>query len=130
MKRIVIEFVPQHKQNYDTVGDYGENEHNVWFRITDFLDKPAYSVAVLLHEILEFYRNKQLGITVAEVDAFDLGPGKNLDEPGLSPDAPYHKTHMEADAIERLAILFFGEDWIEYEAAIAKLFPEDGNAPT
>jgi len=121
MKRIVVEFVPQHKQTYPTLGDYGENEHNVWFRITSFPDNPAYSIAVLLHEILEFYRNKQLGITTRQVDEFDLSHPE-LDDPGLSPAAPYHKTHMEADALERLAILFFGEDWVEYEAAAAKLF--------
>ena len=116
MKRIVIEFVPQSKQSYPTLGDYGETEHNVWFRITDFPSKPAYSVAILLHEILEFYRNKQLGIPVSAVDAFDLSH-LELDDPGLSPEAPYHKAHMESDAIERLAILFFDEDWVEYEKA-------------
>lgn len=121
LKRIVIEFVPQYKQNYATLGDYGECEHNVWFKITEFKDKPAYSIAILLHEILEFYRNKQLGITIEEVDKFDLSHPE-LDDPGLSKEAPYHKTHMEADAIERLAILFFGEDWVDYEEAINKLF--------
>lgn len=116
MKRIVVEFVPQSRQTYSTLGDYGETDHNVWFRITSFPDKPAYSIAVLLHEILEFYRNQQLGIPVSAVDAFDHSHPE-LDDPGLSPEAPYRKTHMEADAIERLAILFFGEDWVEYEKA-------------
>jgi hypothetical protein len=123
MKRIVIEFVPQHRQNYDSVGDYGETDHNIWFKITAFPDNPGYSIAILLHEILEFYRNKQEGITIAAVDAFDYGHPE-LDDPGLSKEAPYHKPHMEADTIERLAILFFGEDWVDYEAAINKLFAE------
>lgn len=120
MKRIVIDFVPQHLQRYETVGDYGENEHNVWFRITAFPNNPGYSIAVLLHEILEFYRNKQEGISIEDVDNFDLSHPE-LDDPGLSLDAPYHKTHMEGDAIERLAILFFGEDWVKYEQAITEV---------
>ena len=122
MKPIRIEFVPQSAQNYDTVGDYGETDSEVWFKITNFPDKPAYSIAILMHEIHEFYRNKQLGITVEEVDAFDYGHPE-LDDPGLSPDAPYHVTHMEADAIERLSIILSGQDWVEYEAAIDALFP-------
>lgn len=122
MKRIVIDFVPQSEQAYPTVGDYGETDHTVWFRITDFPGKPAYSIAVLLHEIHEFFRNKQLGIPVSAVNAFDLSHPE-LDDPGLSPEAPYHKTHMEADAIERLSILFSGEDWVEYEKATEAICP-------
>jgi hypothetical protein len=122
MKRIEIDFVEQEAQNYPTLGDYGETEYHTWFKITKFPDKPAYSIAVLIHEICEFYRNQQEGISIAAVDAFDLGH-LELDEPGLSLDAPYHATHMEADALERLFILFSGEDWVEYEAACEKMFP-------
>ena len=121
MKRIEIDFVDQDKQNYKTVGDYGETEYHTWFRITKFPDKPAYTIAVLIHEICEFYRNRQEGISIAAVDAFDYGRPE-LDDPGLSLEAPYHKTHMEADVLERLFILFSGEDWVEYAQAIEKLF--------
>jgi hypothetical protein len=124
LKPIYVSFVPQSDQAYDTVGDYGETKDAIWFKITAFPEKPAYSVAVLLHEIHEFFRNKALGITVEAVDAFDYGHPE-LDDPGLSPDAPYHATHMEADAIERLAILFSREDWIEYDQAIKDLFKEE-----
>lgn len=124
MKRIIIDFVEQNEQNYDTVGDYGETEEHIWFKITKFKDKPAYSVAILLHEISEFFRNKQEGISIESVDAFDYGHPE-LDDPGLSKEAPYHKTHMEADAIERLFIVLSKEDWIDYEEAINALFKED-----
>lgn len=112
MKRVVIDFIPQSEQRYNTVGDYGETETEVWFKIT-LLSKPIYSVCVLMHEIWEFFRNKDLGIPVEAVDEFDL-ENFDLDDPGLSPDAPYHKTHMEADAIERACIVMAGEDWVEY----------------
>ena len=121
MKPLLVNFIPQSEQHYNTVGDYGEASNHIWFNITEFPDNPGYSIAILLHEIHEFFRNKQLGITVEEVDKFDLGHPE-LDDPGLSPEAPYHKTHMEADAIERMSIIFQGFDWVEYDKAIAKLF--------
>jgi len=123
MKRIVVDFIPQHKHKYKTVGNYGETKEEIWFEITDFPNKPAYSIAILLHEIWEFYRNRQEGISIEDVDAFDLSHPE-LDDPGLSSNAPYHKTHMEADVIERAFIIFSKEDWVEYEKAINDLFPE------
>ena len=119
MKPIRIEFVDQSEHRYATVGDYGETESEIWFRITRF-ENPAYSFAVLLHELHERFRNLQFDIRDEEVDAFDL-KHPELDDPGLDPRAPYHACHMEADALERLFILLTGNDWIEYEAAISGL---------
>ena len=121
MKRIVIDFVPQYKQDYETVGNYGETDHNIWFKITDFPDHPEYSIAILLHEIWEFYRNQQEGISIEAVDAFDYSHPE-LDDPGFSKEAPYHKTHMEADVIERQYIIASGGDWVDYEEAVNSLF--------
>jgi len=124
MKDINIKFILQEEQRFndvEQVGDYWETETSIEFRITK-LDNPAYSMAIALHELVEKFRNDQLGIKDEDVDAFDSGPGAELDDPGLSPDAPYHKTHMEADAIERTFIIFSGNDWAEYEASLDKLF--------
>lgn len=126
MKDINIKFIPQSEQRFndvEQVGDYWETDTSIEFRVT-VLDNPAYSMAVALHELVEKFRNDQLGITDASVDAFDSGPGADLDDPGLSLDAPYHKTHMEADCIERAFILMTGNDWVEYENALNSLFPE------
>ena len=125
MKDINIRFIPQSEQRFndvEQVGDYWETGTSIEFRITE-LPNTAHSMAIALHELVEKFRNDQLGITDASVDAFDSGPGADLDDPGLSPDAPYHKTHMEADAIERLFIILSGNDWIEYESALDSLFP-------
>jgi hypothetical protein len=124
MKDINIKFIPQSEQRYRTVGDYWETDTSIEFRITE-LPNPTHSFAILLHELHEKFRNNQLGILDADVDAFDCGPGADLDDPGLSPAAPYHKTHMEADALERLFIVLSGDDWIEYEAALNELFKGD-----
>ena len=120
MKSLIVNFIPQTAQRIQgQVGDYFETEGAVVFRITRF-ENPAYSFAVLLHELHERFRNLQFDIRDEEVDAFDL-KHPELDDPGLDPRAPYHACHMEADALERLFILLTGNDWIEYEAAIAGL---------
>jgi hypothetical protein len=124
LKPIRIEFVPQHRQRYASVGDYWEKENEYVFSITEFPDNPEYSVAILQHELHEFFRNKQLGIKIEDVDKFDL-EHPELDDPGLSKEAPYHKTHMESDAIERLSIIFSGGDWVDYETAIDRLFEKE-----
>ena len=119
LKEVRIKFIPQREQVYATLGNYGEASDHVWFEITEF-DNEDYSIAVLIHEIWEFYRNKKEGISVASVDKFDLSHPE-LDDPGLSKEAPYHKTHMEADAVERLYIIQSGNDWVDYEAAAEKI---------
>lgn len=122
MKPIIIHFTSG-PQRHQQVGDYGENPEKVWFQITDFPGKPAYAMAILIHELWERFRNTQLGITDEAVDAFDLAH-QDHDDPGMLPEAPYHKTHLEGDCLERMCIMMAGEDWAEYEAAIAELFKE------
>lgn len=125
MKDINIKFIEQKDQRFDSVGqvgDYWETPDSIEFRVTRF-DNPAYSMAIALHELHEKFRNDQLGIKDADVDQFDIDHPE-LDDPGLSLDACYHKTHMEADAIERLFIVLSGNDWVEYEAAVNDLFKE------
>lgn len=127
MKDINIKFIPQSEQRFndvEQVGDYWETDTSIEFRITK-MPNTAHSQAIALHELVEKWRNDQLGIKDADVDAFDSGPGADLDDPGLSPEAPYHRTHMEADTIERLYIIFSGNDWIEYEKALDELFEPD-----
>jgi hypothetical protein len=114
-KKITVEFIDQLDHRYDTVGDYGTNhDGSWWFKITD-MNNPIYSMAILIHELWEKTRNMQLGITDESVDEFDLNYKGEFEDTGSDPAAPYHKTHMESDAIERSCIVMGGEDWIEYE---------------
>jgi hypothetical protein len=114
---IQIQFIHQKDHRYETVGDYGTTtDGNWWFKITD-MQNPVYSMAILIHELWEKTRNSQLDISDEAVDNFDISHPE-LDDPGLSLDAPYHKTHMESDALERACIAMGGEDWVEYEAVI------------
>lgn len=120
MKDIRIKFVPQSEQRIPgQIGDYFETPDSIEFRITE-LPNPAHSMAVLIHELHEKFRNDQLGISDESVDQFDISHPE-LDDPGLDPRAPYHRTHMEADSLERLFIILSGCDWIDYEKAIEEV---------
>lgn len=122
--RIVVDFVAQEEQRYDTVGDYWVGPDNtLHFRITDFPDNPSYSRAILLHELIEKWLKDLDGVSDMDVDAWDMGPGEDLRDPGLDPRAPYHRHHMIADSYERRFICDAGEDWVKYESSIDGLFP-------
>ena len=126
MKDISIKFIPQKDQRFDKIqqiGDYFETEDSIEFRITEF-ENQSFSMACALHELVEKFRNDQLGIKDADVDQFDLDHPE-LDDPGMSQDAPYHKTHLEADAIERTFLALSGNDWAEYEKAIDALWSDE-----
>lgn len=47
---------------------------------------------------------------------FDLAH-LDSDDPGMLPDAPYHKEHILATAIEMLVAQALDIDWDEYEKA-------------
>ena len=118
-KPIWVQFIPHDLQAYNTVGDYCEDEDFIRFLISD-TGNPIYNNAIVIHEFVEYARNNQLGISCELVTKFDLAHPE-LEDPGLSPLAPYHSTHMEGDSLERLFIILSGADWIEYEAALKTL---------
>lgn len=118
IKEIRIKFIPQSEQRYDTVGDYFRDEDGVvHFRISE-MDNPAHEQAVLIHEMTEFFRCELDGVTVEQIDAWDMGEGKDLLEPGSDQRAPYHVQHTFATAIERQFIEGMGIDWDEYDASV------------
>lgn len=118
IKEIRIRFIPQSEQRYDTVGDYFWDEEGVVHFAISEMDNPVHEQAVLMHEMAEFFRCEMDGVTVEQVDAWDMGEGKDLDEPGNSPRCPYHAQHMFATAMERVFISGMGGNWEEYDAAV------------
>lgn len=77
-----------------------------------------YTIAVAVHELVEAVLCTQNGVTPEAVDAFDMGPGADYDEPGKHPSAPYHKEHIEATSIERKLITRLGVPWDIYDKAV------------
>jgi hypothetical protein len=81
-----------------------------------------YSMLIAIHELVEALLCKAHGVTAEAVDAWDMGPGKELDEPGNDPRAPYHHEHDFAGCVERLLAHELGVDWAAYEDAVDVLY--------
>lgn len=117
IERIVIEFIPQEDQRYDTCGDWFYDGDTLVLKISR-MPHEIWQQAVALHELAEALLCNAADITQQQVDEFDMGPGKDLDEPGFADDAPYRLQHTWADVIERTFIAAAGENWSQYDAAV------------
>ena len=131
MYNIIIEVIPPTKQRYQTVGDWqvapADVETRVFsgppqpvdllVRVSNTGDRRA-NCALIVHELVEAMLCSLQGVTQAEVDEWDMGPGAELDEPGDSQLAPYHDQHVKAELLERQLANFLGLEWDEYMGLI------------
>lgn len=120
IESVLIEFIPHADQRYATCGDWLYDGARLVLRISRTAD-PRHQQLVAVHEMVEALLCHRDGVTQAAVDAFDMGPGAMLTDPGASPDAPYHAQHMVATAIERVMASALGVEWDAYEAALDAL---------
>jgi hypothetical protein len=120
MKDIIIRFVPQSQQTYETLGDYWDKGDHVLFHISD-TGNDNYNRAIMHHELWEYFEMIKRGVTAEDTCVFDIA-NPNADDPGMLPDAPYHREHCQADVIERMCIVMSGEDWALYDEACQKHF--------
>jgi hypothetical protein len=100
---ISIKTIPQKEQRYKTVGDYWyDEEGNLQIRVSN-LNNWVFEAIVYVHELVEALLCKYRGITINEIDDFDMSPyGLSLEEPGLDPKAPYFEQHAIALQVEEL----------------------------
>ena len=126
--RINFQVIPRREQRYPTVGDWWQDKDGVWqFRVTR-MGNLFYEILVFVHELVEWAMCQAVGITVEEVDKFDIqfekdraaGKYSKDAEPGDSPLAPYCHQHRSATRVERLAATMFGVDWETYSRAVDK----------
>lgn len=117
IREIVIRFIPQAQQRYDTCGDWQLIDGILKIDVSQMADW-RHECAVAIHEAIEAIACTANGITQEAVDAFDMGPGADLDEPGNDPAAPYHAEHMVATEAEKALIAAMGIAWAEYDAAV------------
>lgn len=115
--RILIEFIPQSRQRYDTSGDWTIDGDALNIRITA-TPNPLHQQLVAVHELIEALLCNAAGVTQEAVDAFDMGPGADIDEPGDDPAAPYREQHQMATEIEMALACAMGVPWDEYDAAV------------
>jgi hypothetical protein len=96
---------------YSTCGDWEFLPNGTLHAsVPDYGAKHDNAFLVALHEIVEGWLCKKDGILEHEVLGFDKSHPE-LEEPGDSPDAPYHKQHMVATAVEKLVCEAMGLSW-------------------
>lgn len=117
---IRIEFIDHDAQRYPTAGDWYFEGDTLVIRASRTADE-RHQQLVAVHELTEALACNQDGVMAEAVDAFDMGPGATLDDPGNSPEAPYHAQHMVATAVERVMASALGVDWNDYDAALGRL---------
>lgn len=118
--RIIVNVIPHHLQRYPTCGDYAvhHDQTNVW---VSKMGNEDYEWLVAIHELIEQKLTSKAGITNEQIDAFDMGAGADLDDPGASDAAPYHHEHMIATSVEMMLCSLLGLSWADYEKAIKAL---------
>lgn len=116
---IHIYFTPQEDQRYPTLGDWQVIDDGATLRIT-VTQQPdqLMSWPLVIHELTEAMLCIANGISQEVVDEWDItGPGKDSDDPGALPDAPYFEQHMQATKLEELMVEYLDLDIEEYTMA-------------
>ena len=123
MNKIIVEFIGHKDQRYDTVGDwyYGKDDPQLLHIRISRMSNQQREFMVLLHELTELALCAKAGITVEQVDEYDLShPDAGGDECDMA-DAPYLDQHSKAMTVERMLCHFFGENWVDYEKELDAL---------
>jgi hypothetical protein len=139
VQKVLIEVIDHKAQRYLTTGDWqfkSSKDASLDASLaTDFLhirvsDTGDYrsNMLVALHEFVEAILCWVHGIDGRVVDAWDMGPGQYMEEPGNNPSAPYHREHCVADIVERLVAMHM-ITWQNHELNIERLY-DDRNAGT
>lgn len=96
---ISIKTIPHKEQRYPTIGDWWEENGEMKIRVSEELENPDYCFMIVLHELIEQHLCRKRGITQEMVDEFD-NAHLDIDDPGLLPEAPYHKEHLFSLIVE------------------------------
>jgi hypothetical protein len=119
--RITIETIRHEDQRYSTCGDWLFPDPNHLVVHVSEMGDWRYEMAVAAHEMVEALLCQASGVSQEQVDAFDNSFSSEDGEPGDDPEAPYHKQHCFATAVERLLIAALGVSWADYEEAVEAL---------
>ena len=111
--KIVIEIVPHMSQRYNTIGDWQWFGETLSIKVSE-MGNWKYECLVGLHEAIETILCRDAGVSEEDVDKFDLSHPE-LHEPGNSLEAPYHKQHLVAIAIEEILAKHLKVDLEAYE---------------
>lgn len=111
--------IPHGEQRYPTLGDYWTAKDGATYIAVSEMPDWRYEFLIALHEFIEEALTRHRGISEPEIMAFDNDFGKMSDdigEPGMSPNAPYHREHVIATGVEMLVATALDVKWADYEA--------------
>jgi len=114
---VTIRSVRHSEQPYSTVGSWRFPDDDSLAILVSKVGNPDEEFLIGLHELVEAYLCSKHGVSHDEVIDYDVAfnsSGKQ-GEPGDQPDAPYHKEHVYATAIERIVAGELGVKWSDHE---------------
>ncbi len=131
---IVIKSIPHATQRYPTCGDwFFQPDGTLVILVSEEMGKDSCFL-VAVHELIEVWLATKRGVTVEQVDAFDIAyekahreggtlEGKRLDEsePGYDPACPVFKEHGLATGIETILCAELGIPWQVHNATVEAL---------
>lgn len=124
--KITIDTIPHSSQRYNTPGDFfGNGDGDIQINVSELGDWRK-EMCIAVHELVELLICKWQGISIRQIDDFDLkfeaereqGIHKPDDEPGSHKDAPYKSAHFVAETVERVVAFALGLDWNDYEYSV------------
>ena len=121
LPKIAITTIPHFTQRYDTAGDYGETGNGMWWIDISEMKDWRYEMLVLVHELCEMALTKNAEVEWEQIDLFDTTIGKDSDDPGTMPEAPYFTQHAQATKIEKMLAKFLGVNWEKYDKSFKEL---------
>lgn len=117
---ITLSSVPPSYAAYPTVGDWRHRHFHDEITCADIGGDPRSVLLVQCHELFEMILSDLAGVKEEDVTAFDIAHPE-LDEPGDSPDAPYHAAHMAAMDLERRLCEYMNLPWHQHEQNVAQI---------
>ena len=103
MKPIFIQEVKKSQMPYDTVGNFFMEEGILYIEVAKqkgYVEDDIDLQGVAFHEFCEVLLCKQAGITIKEIDKWDLAHQDTDIEPGEIKGCPYFYQHAFANKLE------------------------------
>ena len=124
--KIEIEFIDHDKHRYDTVGDYFYDAEGVLKIKISKMGDQRYERLVLIHELIEIFLIEHAGITIDDIDEFDIQFEKDrkegdVSEPGFADLAPYRLQHTFATGVELQLAALLDVNWNDYDKTVNEL---------
>ncbi|MBF0555646.1 MAG: hypothetical protein HQK96_14040 [Nitrospirae bacterium] len=129
---IIIKIVEQKEQKFLTQGDWRPDEHgDMIITITKCPDW-RHEAGIAVHELVELYISKNLGITIEQCDEFDAmyeegyrsGKIPLNKEPGYDKKCPYFLGHVWGDRFSFVLLWLLGVKWKDYVRETDKLIED------